>query len=105
MKDKRQKLRQIKVYFSEDDYSSILALSKAENISMAEYIRKKIGLKIDNPTERTIKLVYKRTDPRLLFELHKIGNSLNEIAKKLDSKNEFEFRAIFEIYEQVMALK
>lgn len=105
MKEKKQKLKQIKVYFSEVDYMNILVFSQAKNISMAEFIRQKINVKIDNPIQPKIKLVYRNTDPRLLYELNKIGNNLNQIAKKLNSKNEFETRAIFEIYQKVMSLK
>lgn len=99
-------LKQIKVYFSEDDYQKIKDESASENISMAEYIRQKINLKIENPpTPKKAKMTYKKTNPDLLFLLSNIANNINQIAKKLNSKNEFDRRAIFEIYEKVMSFK
>lgn len=99
-------LKQIKVYFSETDYQKIKDESTEKNLSMAELIRQKINLKIDNPPDpKKPKMTYKKTDPKLLFELNKIGNNLNQIAKKLNSKNEFDRKSILEIYQKVMSFK
>jgi len=101
----KQKLKQVKVNFTLDDYTNLSALSKAENISIAQFIRNKLKVKIDNAPSKKTTVTYKKTNPKLLYQLNKIGNNLNQIAKKLNSKNQYDSRAIFEIYNQVMSLK
>lgn len=99
-------LKQIKVYFSEEDYQKIKDESALDNISMAEYIRQKINLKIDNPpTPKKAKVTYKKTNPDLLFLLSNISNNINQIAKRLNSKNEFDRKALLDIYKKVMSFK
>lgn len=102
---KTQKLKQVKVNFSMSDYENISALASIENISIAQFIRNKFTTTIDNAPLKKSTVIYKNADPKLLFEIHKIANDLNKIAKKLNSKNEYEIRAIFEIYTKVMSLK
>ncbi len=80
-----EKLKQVKVYFSPIDHEKLKSEADRKNVSLAELIRQKINLKIENaPAPRKTKKVYKQTDPKLLFELNKIGNNLNQIAKKLN---------------------
>jgi signal transduction protein with GAF and PtsI domain len=105
MSEKKSKLKQVKVYFSESDFLELKEEATQKNISMAELVRQKMQTKIPNaPAPKKSKKSYRTTDPKLLFELNKIGNNLNQIAKKLNTKNELESKAIFEIYEKVMSL-
>jgi len=80
-----EKMKQIKVFFSEFDYSFLKKISADRDITMSEFIRKSVNSKIENPPAPKTKKVYKVADPKLLFELNKIGNNLNQIAKKLNS--------------------
>lgn len=105
MSEQKTKLKQVKVYFSESDFLKLKEEAIQKNISMAELVRQKMQTKIPNaPAPKKSKKNYRATDPKLLFELNKIGNNLNQIAKKLNSNNELESKAIFEIYEKVMGL-
>jgi hypothetical protein len=99
------KLKQVKVYFSEDDFLQLKLEATERKISMAELVRQKMKTEIPNaPVPKREKKVYRTTDPKLLYELNKIGINLNQITKKLNSKNELESKAIFAIYEKVMEL-
>lgn len=99
-------LKQIKVYFSEEDYQKIKDESASENISMAEFIRQKINLKIENPpTPKKAKMTYKKIDPKLLFFLSNISNNINQVAKKLNSKGELDRKMLLDIYKKVMNFK
>lgn len=102
---KTQNLKQVKVNFSTPDYEYILAIANSENISMAQFIRDKLSVKIDNPPIKKSIVVYKKSDPKLLFLLNSIRISINEVAKKVDSKNEFGNIILFEIYKKVMSLQ
>ncbi|MFT7004209.1 MAG: signal transduction protein with GAF and PtsI domain [Sulfurimonas sp.] len=102
---KTRKLKQVKVNFSMSDYENISALASIENISIAQFIRNKFHTTIDNPPSKKSIVIYKDADPKLLFEINKIANYLNKIAKELNTKNQYEIRAIFEIYSKVMSLK
>ena len=55
---------------------------------MSEFIRKSVNSKIENAPAPRTKKVYKVADHRLLYELNKIGNNLNQIAKSLNSKKD-----------------
>lgn len=55
---------------------------------MSEFIRKSVNTKIENAPTPKAKKVYKKTDPELLYELNKIGVNLNQIARKLNEKND-----------------
>jgi hypothetical protein len=59
------------------------------NISMAQLIRKKMQVKIENaPAPKKTKKSYQVVDPKLLFEINKIGNNINQIAKILNTKKD-----------------
>jgi len=81
-------MKQIKVFFPVSDYETLKQTSKNHNLTMSEFIRKSVNSKIENAPAPKTKKVYKVTDPKLLFELNKIGNNLNQIAKQLNSKKD-----------------
>jgi len=105
MSEQKQKLKQVKVYFQEADFLKLKDEAVSENLSMAELIRQKVNLKIDNPpAPKSEPKKYEAVDPKLLYELKKIGNNINQIAKKLHSKNELEVVMLRQIYNKVMSL-
>ncbi len=86
---RKQKLKQVKVYFSEADHEKMQIEAIEKNISLAELIRQKINLQIENvPAPRKAKKVYRTIDPKLLFEVNKIGVNLNQVARQLNSKKD-----------------
>lgn len=79
------KYKQIKINLSPKDHARFSAAAAAENISMAELIRQKIGAKIEDAPAPKITRPVKKTDPKLLYEMNRIGNNLNQIARYLNS--------------------
>lgn len=81
-------MKQIKVFFPVSDYEILKQTSRDNNLTMSEFIRKSVNSKIENAPAPRTKKVYKVADHRLLYELNKIGNNLNQIAKSLNSKKD-----------------
>lgn len=101
----KQKLKQVKVNFSIYDYENISVMANSENISIAQLIRDKFNTKIDNTPAKKSSVIYKKSDPRLLFELNSIRISMNKIAESLDSNDALNYMILFEIYKKIMSLK
>jgi len=88
-----EKLKQVKVNLYPHQHEQIKNLAKSNNITIAQYIREQLDLNLDPKDTRKIytetqKKVYKETDPKLLYELNKIGNNLNQIARVLNQKKD-----------------
>jgi hypothetical protein len=102
------KYKQIKVNVSEEVHEKLVQISKKHNITLAELFRLSIGTKIENtpePKKEKSKIIYKRTDPNLLYEVNKIGVNLNHIVRHLDGgKDDLKLQVIYRIYEAVMSL-
>jgi hypothetical protein len=80
-----KKYKQIKVNLDESDYRYHKQKSEEFGISMSEYIRRHLDAQIDDV--RTPKKSYKKyvaVDPNLLYEINKIGNNLNQIARRIN---------------------
>ena len=87
------KLKQIKVNFYPYQHEQIKNLAVEKKVTIAQFIREKLELTLDEKDTRKIytetqKKVYKSSDPKLLFELNKIGNNLNQIAKVINQKKD-----------------
>jgi len=100
-----EKMKQIKVYFPPKDFERLKTEAKNQNLTMSEFIRNSVNSKLENAPAPKIKKVYKVTNPNLLFFISNIANNINQIAKKLNSKNEFDRKALLEIYQKVMSFK
>ncbi len=84
-----EKMKQIKVFFPVDDYEILKQTSKSQEITMSEFIRKSVNSKVKNPPSPKLeKKVYRTTDPKLLYELNKIGTNLNQIAREVNKKKD-----------------
>ncbi len=81
-------MKQIKVYLSIQDYKKIKSEAVQKSISVAEVVRQKMDLKIQNPpVPKRPKRIYKDVDPKLLYELNNIIIIMTHIAKKLSEQN------------------
>jgi hypothetical protein len=102
------KYKQIKVNVTEDVYAKLVQLAKKHNITLAELFRLSVHTKIENapkPKKEKSKIIYKRTDPNLLYEVNKIGVNLNQIARHLNSgEDNLKLQVLYKIYEEVMSL-
>ena len=85
-----------------------MQIAKANNITLAELFRSSVGTQIKNapkPKTRKVKIVYKETDPNLLYEVNRIGVNINQIAKHLNSsEDDLKLQTLYKIYEEVMSL-
>ena len=95
------KYKQVKVNFTIDDHRKISYLAQEENKTIAQLIRSQFSFEIKNtPIPRQIAM-YKHVDPKLLYEIRKIGNNINQIARRLNQGQLLERRILLKIYEKV----
>lgn len=73
--------KQVRINLKPEDFEIIEKESQLLGISKSEWIRQKINLKIDEPRQPQIKKETKSVDPKVLYELKKIGNNINQITK------------------------
>ena len=85
------KLKQIKVNFYPEQHEKLVAMAKANDTTISQFIREQINF---NLSEEDIKKRYKRhneneykkADPKLIYQIAKIGNNLNQIARYINIK-------------------
>jgi hypothetical protein len=73
--------KQVKVNLRPEQHQELSRKAEALGITIAELLRQSVGQKIDKVREPRAKRTVKQTDPALLYELHKIGNNINQLAK------------------------
>jgi hypothetical protein len=102
------KYKQIKVNVTEDVHAKLVQTAQKHNITLAELFRLSVHTEIENapkPKKKKSKIIYKRTDPNLLYEVNKIGVNLNQIARHLNSgEDDLKLQTLYRIYEEVMSL-
>ena len=79
----KTKYKQVKVNFKPSQFEKLEQLAEAKGVTKAEWIRQKIGANIDEEDIRAPKPKPRegQTDTALLYELHKIGNNINQVAR------------------------
>lgn len=102
------KYAQVKVNFTPDHFNQLFNLATAADMTIAQYIREQLNLQIaEKPRirkKRTKAVQYQYMDPQLLYHLAKIGNNLNQIAKKLNQGTVFDrlgLATLLEIREEL----
>lgn len=85
------KLKQAKVNLYPDQHEILVQKAKENGTNISEYIRQKLDLTLDeNDVRKKYKehteVIEKVIDPKLNYHLAKIGNNLNQITKKINSK-------------------
>jgi len=87
-----KKYKQVKINFYPEQHQFLSAEAKKNNQTIAQYIRQKLNLNLD---EKEVKSRYaksdekdchKKTDPKLIYQLNRIGNNLNQIARVVNMK-------------------
>lgn len=89
----KPKFKQVKVNLYQYQHEQIKEKAKKNNTTIAQYIREQLDLNLDQKYTRKIytetqKKVYKEPDPKLLYEVNKIGNNLNQIAKYINTQKD-----------------
>lgn len=88
------KSKQLKVRLSESDHSRIKELSEMYGVTISEYVTKRC-LKVELDPERIPEVVTRKkvvvkysdvaqADPKLIAEVARIGNNLNQIARAIN---------------------
>jgi hypothetical protein len=79
----------VRVRMSESDHAKLRDHAQAQGVSMSDWLRLRISTEFDNatptnrPTPKTAKeraRPYHPADPKLIAQLAKIGNNINQIA-------------------------
>lgn len=88
---KRIKLKQSRVNLYPEQHELLKALAKENGTNVSEYIRQKLNLNVEKNQARKeykehTEVIEKVIDPKLDYHLAKIGNNLNQITKKINSK-------------------
>ena len=98
-----EKMKQIKIYLPISDYENLKKISKSQNLTMSEFMRNSVNSKMENAPVPKVKKEVLVADPKLLFFLSNISSNLNQIAKKLNSKGEFDRKMLLDIHQKVMS--
>jgi len=97
--------KQIKVNLDPSFHQQIINYAKINNITMAEVFRQCVGTKIKDSRESKVTRVHKTTDPKLLYHLNQVGNSLNQIAKSLKSSQILDDQILIQLINIENSLK
>jgi hypothetical protein len=94
---KRLFSKQIKVNLTEEAHHRINALFVRRLLD-----KKTIGAPL--PYKDKPKIIYRKVDPELLYEINKIGINLNQIAKRLNEENILELGRLVDIQNKINLL-
>jgi hypothetical protein len=72
--------KQVKINFRPEHFAKLESLAQAKNLSKADWIRRKLGLEYEEARQPIDKTEAKSTDPKVLYELKKIGTNINQLA-------------------------
>lgn len=78
--------KQVKINFKPEHFDKISELAEAKGLSKSDYIRQRIGLNYEEARQPKVEIQAKATDPKVLYELNKIGTNLNQIAEYANRK-------------------
>ena len=86
-----KKLKQAKVNFYPEQHEKLQAMAKANDSTISQFIREQIDFNLsDEDIKKRYKKhnpnAHKKADPKLIYEIAKIGNNLNQIAKYINTK-------------------
>lgn len=86
-----KKLKQAKVNFYPEQHAKLVAMAKANDSTISQFIREQINFNLsDEDIKRRYKKhnpnAHKKADPKLIYEIAKIGNNLNQVAKYINTK-------------------
>ena len=90
------KYKQVKINFKPEDFQKLELLAEEAELTKAEYIRKHLG-DFSIPKTRVPRgkiIPQQKVDPMLLYEVAKIGNNLNQIAKHCNQKKKVDIEVL-----------
>ncbi|WP_439503067.1 MobC family plasmid mobilization relaxosome protein [Methylophaga sp.] len=80
--------RQLKVRLTDHEYTKLEDLASAQGITKADYVRQKLDLESvkRSPMKKIRARQFTPVDPSLLRQITRIGNNLNQIARKANGE-------------------
>ena len=99
LEDKKVKIKykQVKVNLADEIHQQLDAFCNKLGITKAQYIRQILGATFEKNRQPKSKKTVNATDPKLLYQLNKIGNNLNQISKKVNINRELDIEAIIKL--------
>lgn len=90
------KYKQIKTNLKPEEYEKIKQIAQENNLTLSSYVRKILNMEneLDNKKDIDIEKL------KLIYELNKIGNNLNQIAKRVNINKIIDFK-VFEQLEKI----
>ena len=73
--------KQVKVNFTPEHFEKLEQFSSKKGVSKAEYIRQRLNIEYEDMPQPKGKAQTKEADPKLIYELSRIGANLNQIAR------------------------
>lgn len=101
------KLKQAKVNLYPEQHEILVERAKENGTNISEYIRQKLELTLDKnhirkPYKEHTEKVEKVADQKLVFQLAKIGNNLNQITYRINKK---EYVPNVEVLQNLVEIK
>jgi len=101
-KSKKNKIeyQQVRVNLKPEDMKILSNICKSKGISKSEYIRQKIDLHYEEARTPKKIVSYKRVNPKLLYEINKIGININQLAERANRKKSLDL-SILVVLEEI----
>lgn len=72
--------KQVKINFKPEHFKKLEELAEAQGVSKSDWIRRRLKLEYAEARQPVEEVIAKATDPKVLYELKKMGANLNQIA-------------------------
>ena len=97
--------KQVKVTLDIDDHVKLQNYCREQGVSMAAFFRSSVSLTIDDIRHPIIKKEHKTTDPKLLYQLNRIGINLNQITRYTNENRAIDFKVLSQLLSIEKRLK
>lgn len=96
--------RQLKVRLSEDEFARLKKAADGEGLTMANFARRQLALDVvkRSPSGSISFRKFTPVDPGLLRQLSRLGNNLNQIARRV---NQGGFDASFDLLKELLIIE
>lgn len=76
--------KQIKIRLTKDELAGLKLIAEKQDKTLTDLVREKLNLEAVNRTPLSSKSqrAYTKADPQLILEIARIGNNLNQLARK-----------------------
>ena len=100
--------KQVKINFKPKHFEKLSELAEAQGVSKSDWIRRRLKLEYEEARQPKAEAPEaKVTDPKVLYELNKIGTNLNQIAEYTNRNKALDrtiLKALISIEDRLKAL-